>query len=106
MRCGRIRSGRLRRLYQEHFLQHETEKPWVLKARQELRDRLLRAIRDAACECERARRWADAANLYRSVRGTARSLQVEAWLARPRLTLLATLRLIIRVPMPSLLRVP
>src|ERR1700693_5466158 len=58
--------GRLRRLYQGHFLQHETEKPWVLKARQELRDRLLRAIRDAARECERARRWEDAANLYRS----------------------------------------
>ena len=36
--------------------------------------------------------------------GTARSFQVEAWLARPRLTLLATLRLIIRVPMSSLLR--
>jgi len=36
--------------------------------------------------------------------GTARSFQVEAWRARPRLTLLATLRLIIRVPMPSLLR--
>ena len=36
--------------------------------------------------------------------GTARSFQVEAWLARPRLTLLATLRLIIGVPMSSLLR--
>jgi hypothetical protein len=36
--------------------------------------------------------------------GTARSFQVEAWLARPRLTLLATLRLVIRVPMSSLLR--
>ncbi len=36
--------------------------------------------------------------------GTARSLQVEAWLARPRLTLLATLRLIIRMPTLSLLR--
>jgi LuxR family transcriptional regulator, maltose regulon positive regulatory protein len=60
------RIGRLRLLYQGHFLQHETEKPWVLKARQELRDRLLRAIRDAARECEQARRWADAANLYRS----------------------------------------
>jgi LuxR family transcriptional regulator, maltose regulon positive regulatory protein len=58
--------GRLRRLYQGHFLQHETEKPWVLKVRQELRDLLLRAIRDAARECERARRWEDAANLYRS----------------------------------------
>jgi LuxR family maltose regulon positive regulatory protein len=63
---GMERIGRLRLLYQGHFLQHETEKPWVLKARQELRDRLLRAIRDAARECERARRWEDAANLYRS----------------------------------------
>jgi LuxR family maltose regulon positive regulatory protein len=60
------RIGRVRLLYQGHFLQHETEKPWVLKARQELRDRLLRAIRDAARECEYARRWVDAANLYRS----------------------------------------
>jgi LuxR family maltose regulon positive regulatory protein len=58
--------GRLRRLYQGHFLQHEAERPWVLKARQELRDRLLRAIRDAAHECERACRWEDAATLYRS----------------------------------------
>ena len=38
------------------------------------------------------------------LRGTARSFQVEAWLARPRLTLLAILRLIIHVPMSSLLR--
>jgi LuxR family transcriptional regulator, maltose regulon positive regulatory protein len=60
------RIGRLRLLYQGHFLQHEAEKPWVLKARQELRDRLLGAIRDAARECEHARRWEDAANLYRS----------------------------------------
>jgi LuxR family maltose regulon positive regulatory protein len=60
------RIGRLRLLYQGHFLQHETEKPWILKARQESRDRLLRAIRAAACECEHARRWEDAANLYRS----------------------------------------
>ena len=36
--------------------------------------------------------------------GTARSFQVEAWLARPRLTLLAILRLLIRVPMSSLLQ--
>ncbi|HXI49609.1 MAG TPA: BTAD domain-containing putative transcriptional regulator [Steroidobacteraceae bacterium] len=60
------RIGRLRRLYQGHFLQHEAEKPWVLRARQELRDRLLHAIRDAARTCEHARRWEDAANLYRS----------------------------------------
>jgi LuxR family maltose regulon positive regulatory protein len=63
---GIERVGRLRRLYQGDFLQHEDEKPWVLKARQELRDDLLRAIRDAARECEHARRWEEAANLYRS----------------------------------------
>jgi LuxR family transcriptional regulator, maltose regulon positive regulatory protein len=60
------RIGRLRGLYQGHFLQDETEKPWVLRARQELRDRLLRVIRDAARRCEHAHRWEDAANLYRS----------------------------------------
>jgi len=38
------------------------------------------------------------------LRGTARSFQVEAWLTRPRVMLLSILRLIIRVPMPSLLR--
>jgi LuxR family maltose regulon positive regulatory protein len=63
---GVERIGCLRRIYQGHFLQHETEKSWVLKARQDLRDRLLRAIRDAAGECEHARRWEDAATLYRS----------------------------------------
>jgi LuxR family transcriptional regulator, maltose regulon positive regulatory protein len=63
---GIERIGRLRRLYQGHFLQHETEKSWVLKARQDVRDSLLRAIRDAARECEQARRWEDAAILYRS----------------------------------------
>jgi two-component SAPR family response regulator len=36
-----------------------------MKVRHELRDRLLRAIRDAAQACEHARRWEDAANLYR-----------------------------------------
>jgi LuxR family maltose regulon positive regulatory protein len=60
------RIGRLRRLYQGHFLQHEVERPWVLRARQELRDGLLCAIHDAAGACEHARRWEDAANLYRS----------------------------------------
>jgi two-component SAPR family response regulator len=63
---GIQRIGRLRRLYRGHFLQHEAEKPWILKARQELRDHLLSAIRDAAGECESARRWEDAVNLYRS----------------------------------------
>jgi two-component SAPR family response regulator len=63
---GAERIGRLRALYRGHFLQHEAERPWVLKARQDLCDRLLRAIRDAARECEHARRWEDAATLYRS----------------------------------------
>ena len=63
---GNNRIARLRRLYQGDFLQHETEKPWVLRARQELRDRFLRAIRDAARDCERARCWEDAVSLYRS----------------------------------------
>jgi LuxR family transcriptional regulator, maltose regulon positive regulatory protein len=58
--------NRLRLLYQGHFLQYETEKHWVVKARQELRDRLLRAIRDTARKCEYARHWEDAATLYRS----------------------------------------
>jgi LuxR family transcriptional regulator, maltose regulon positive regulatory protein len=62
---GIERIDRLRRLYQGHFLQHETEKSWVLESRLDLRDRLLRAIRDAACACEHARRWEDAATLYR-----------------------------------------
>jgi LuxR family transcriptional regulator, maltose regulon positive regulatory protein len=60
------RIARLRRLYQGHFLQHEVDRPWVLRTRQELRDGLLGAIRDAARACEHARRWEDAANLYRS----------------------------------------
>jgi hypothetical protein len=38
------------------------------------------------------------------LRGTARSFQVEAWLARPRLRLRATLRLIVSVPISSLFR--
>jgi LuxR family maltose regulon positive regulatory protein len=63
---GIERIGRLRLLYQGHFLQHESETSWILKARHELLDRLLRAIRDAARECEHACRWEDAANLYRS----------------------------------------
>ena len=58
--------GRLRRLYQGHFLENETEKPWILKTRHELRDSLLRAIRDAARKCEHALRLEDAVNLYQT----------------------------------------
>ena len=59
------RIGRVRSLYQGHFLQNEAEKPWILKARHKLRDSLLRAVRDAARKCEHARGWEDAVNLYR-----------------------------------------
>jgi LuxR family transcriptional regulator, maltose regulon positive regulatory protein len=58
-------TGRLRLLYQGHFLKHEPETSWILKARHELLDRFLHVIRDAARKCEHARRWEDAANLYR-----------------------------------------
>ena len=58
--------GRLRNVYQGHFLQHEAESLWILKARHQLRDHLLRAICDAAHECARARNWDEAASLYRS----------------------------------------
>jgi LuxR family transcriptional regulator, maltose regulon positive regulatory protein len=60
------RIDRLQSLYRGHFLQNESEKTWVLETRRKLRDRLLRAIRDAARACERAQRWEDAATLYGS----------------------------------------
>lgn len=56
---------RLRALYQGHFLQQETEKPWILKTRHALRDRLLRTISDAARNCELKHEWREAARLYR-----------------------------------------
>lgn len=60
------RMARIRQLYQGHFLEHCSDKPWALNARHALRDRILRAIRDAAGVCERRSRWHDAADLYRS----------------------------------------
>jgi two-component SAPR family response regulator len=54
----------LRRLYEGHFLEHGSEKPWALKRRHALRDRFLRVIREATHECESRRLWQDAANLY------------------------------------------
>ena len=62
--AGRI--AHLRQLYEGHFLEHGTEKPWALRTRQALRDRFLRAIRDAARECESRRLWREAADLYQS----------------------------------------
>jgi LuxR family transcriptional regulator, maltose regulon positive regulatory protein len=60
------RVGCLRSSYQGHFLQHEADRPWILQARHRLRDGLLRAICNAAHECAQARRWDEAASLYRS----------------------------------------
>ena len=60
------RMARIRQLYQGHFLEHCSDKPWALNARHALRDRILRAIRAAAGVCESRRRWRDAAELYRS----------------------------------------
>jgi DNA-binding SARP family transcriptional activator len=56
--------SRVRLLYQGPFLQHEADKPWVLRARQELRDRVLNAIRDTAYHYERCCRWEEAAQWY------------------------------------------
>jgi two-component SAPR family response regulator len=60
------RIGRVQHLYQGHFLEHGSEKPWALKTRYALRDRFLRVIRDAARMCESRRLWQDAAKLYQS----------------------------------------
>ena len=58
------RIGCMRGLYRGHFLQHETEKPWIVQVRQELRDRIISTVREAAREVERGRDGDDAASLY------------------------------------------
>lgn len=60
------RIGRIRQLYTGHFLEHASERPWALETRHSLRDRFVRAVRDAAGACESQGRWQDAAPLYRS----------------------------------------
>jgi two-component SAPR family response regulator len=60
------RIARIQDLYKGHFLEHGTQKPWALKRRYALRDRFLRASRDAARICESRRLWQDAAHLYQS----------------------------------------
>jgi LuxR family maltose regulon positive regulatory protein len=57
---------RTRQLYQGHFLEQETEKPWAVRARQQLRDRFLRCIREAARICESRRLWREAARAYQA----------------------------------------
>src|ERR1700730_224902 len=60
------RVARIQRVYQGHFLEYGSPKLWALKKRHTLRDRFLRAVRDAARECESRRLWEDAAGLYQS----------------------------------------
>jgi two-component SAPR family response regulator len=60
------RVGRIRELYQGHFLVHENEKPWAVKTRQDLRDRFMRCIRDAALVYQRRNVWEEAVKIYQS----------------------------------------
>jgi DNA-binding SARP family transcriptional activator len=60
------RLSKIRRLYAGHFLEHESDKPWTLKTRQSLRDKFLRAIREAARVYESQRLWQEAARIYQS----------------------------------------
>ena len=60
------RVGRVRQLYEGHFLEHESEKPWALKTRQELRDRFMRCMRDVARVYEDRNLWQEAARVYQS----------------------------------------
>jgi DNA-binding SARP family transcriptional activator len=58
--------ARMRELYAGHFLEHDTEKPWAIKARQALCDRFLRYLRDAARIYESRRLWDEAARVYQT----------------------------------------
>jgi DNA-binding SARP family transcriptional activator len=60
------RVGRIRQLYEGHFLEHEVETSWALKTRQVLRDRFLRYMRDAAHMYESRNLWREAATVYQS----------------------------------------
>jgi len=60
------RLARIRQLYAGHFLAHESDKPWAIEKRQALRDKFLRAIREAARAHESQRRWEEAANVYQT----------------------------------------
>jgi two-component SAPR family response regulator len=61
---GAERLQRMRQLYAGHFLEHESERPWALKRRQMLRERLVRSIRDVARTYEGRRLWQEAINVY------------------------------------------
>jgi two-component SAPR family response regulator len=61
------RVGRIRQLYEGHFLEHESEKPWALTTRHGLRNRFMRCMRDAARVYEDRNLWQEAARVYQSV---------------------------------------
>lgn len=71
------RFSRIRDVYQGHFLQQEADKPWTVMTRQALRDKFLRALRDAARGYETRGRWQEAADVYQAgieLDGTAEDL--------------------------------
>jgi DNA-binding SARP family transcriptional activator len=55
---------RLVELYQGHFLEHETDKPWVLVSRASLREKFLVYIQAVAKAHEAGQRWQQAAAIY------------------------------------------
>ena len=56
----------IRQLYEGDFLLHESDKPWALKTRQDLRARFLRCMRDVARMYESRSLWQEAAKVYQS----------------------------------------
>jgi LuxR family maltose regulon positive regulatory protein len=61
-----VRLAQIRQLYQGHFLQHESDKPWALKTRQGLRDKFVRSIREIARAYETQCLWEEAASVYQT----------------------------------------
>ena len=61
-----VRLMRIRQLYQGHFLEQESDKPWALETRQGLRDKFVRAIREVARTYESRGQWQEAAELYQT----------------------------------------
>ncbi|MBI3527350.1 MAG: hypothetical protein HY067_05215 [Betaproteobacteria bacterium] len=51
-------------LYRGHFLGQEAPQPWILPARERLRDKFLRYVESVAQSCERDQQWAQAAAIY------------------------------------------
>lgn len=57
---------RMRQLYTGHFLEHESERPWALKRRQMLQEKLVRSIREVARTYEGRRQWHEAIHIYQT----------------------------------------